>query len=56
MSLSVLLLVLLVVLLVGAVPAYPWNREWGWGPSGGLVTVLLVVVLLMVLGVLPRHF
>ncbi len=48
--LSLLLLVLLVMLLVGALPAWPYSRGWGYFPAGTLVTVLLVVVLLAALG------
>jgi hypothetical protein len=45
---STLLLVILVLLLIGAVPRWPHSRNWGYGPSG-LIGVLLVVVLLMAL-------
>jgi hypothetical protein len=46
--LTVVLVVLLVLLLVGAMPTYPYSRGWGWGPSG-LVGVLLVVLLILLL-------
>jgi hypothetical protein len=45
-----ILLVLLILLLVGAVPAWPYNAGWGYYPSGGIGLVLLVVVILVVLG------
>ena len=45
-----LLLVLLIVLLLAAVPAWPYSRGWGYYPSGGLGTVLLILVILMMLG------
>jgi len=41
-----IVLILLIMLLVGALPVYPYSRTWGYGPSG-LLTVLLVVLLLM---------
>ncbi|APV49170.1 DUF3309 domain-containing protein [Betaproteobacteria bacterium GR16-43] len=49
MSTSLLVLIILVLLLVGAVPAWPHSRKWGYGPSGamGLVVVVLIVLLLM---------
>lgn len=45
---STLLFIVLVLLLVGALPSWPYSRGWGYGPSG-LVGVLLVVVLVMAL-------
>ena len=45
-----LLIVLLVLLLIGAVPAWPYSSGWGYYPSGGLGLVLLVVVLLLLTG------
>jgi uncharacterized protein DUF3309 len=45
-----ILVVLLVLLLIGAVPAWPYNRGWGYFPSGGLGLVLLVVVILLLTG------
>lgn len=48
--LGTILLVLLVLLLVGAIPAWPHSRGWGYGPSGTLGAVLLVVLVLMLMG------
>jgi hypothetical protein len=45
---STLLLIVLVLVLLGALPSWPYSRGWGYGPSG-LVGVLLVVVLIMAL-------
>jgi hypothetical protein len=45
----VVLLVLLVLLLLGAVPTYPWSRGWGWYPAGGVGTLLVVVLLILLL-------
>ena len=47
-----LLLIILLILLVGAIPAWPYSRGWGYYPSGGLGLVLVVVLLLLVLGVI----
>ena len=45
-----ILLVVLVLLLLGALPAWPHSRSWGYMPSGTLGTVLLVVLILVLLG------
>jgi hypothetical protein len=45
-----LLIIVLVVLLLGALPAWPYSTAWGYYPSGGLGLVLLVVVVLLLLG------
>jgi hypothetical protein len=49
MSLGTILLIVLVLALVGAIPAWPHSRSWGYGPSGivGLVVVVLLILLLM---------
>ncbi|WP_441606548.1 DUF3309 family protein [Dyella sp. 2RAB6] len=52
MSLSMILLIVLVLLLIGAVPAWPHSRAWGYGPSGGLGVLLIIVIVLLLLGVL----
>lgn len=48
MGLGTILLILLILLLVGALPVYPYSRSWGYAP-GGLLGVVLVVVLILVL-------
>jgi hypothetical protein len=50
LMLSMVLLILLVALLVGALPSWPYSRSWGYYPSGVLTTVLVVVVVLALLG------
>jgi hypothetical protein len=47
--LGTILLVLLVLMLIGAMPAWPHSRNWGYGPSGGLGTVFMVVLILVLL-------
>jgi Protein of unknown function (DUF3309) len=49
MSLTTILLIVLVLMLIGAVPAWPHSRSWGYGPSGllGLIVVVLLVLFLM---------
>ena len=48
---GLILLVLLIVLLLGAVPAWPYSRNWGYGPSGGLGLIVLIVIVLLLLHV-----
>jgi hypothetical protein len=50
MSLGLILLILLVLLLVGAMPSWPYSRGWGYAPSGTLGLVVLVMVVLMLMG------
>jgi hypothetical protein len=47
---STILLVLLVLLLVGALPAWPYSRGWGYYPSGGLGLVVVVLLVLLLAG------
>jgi hypothetical protein len=49
-----ILLILLVILIFAAVPAWPYSRGWGYYPSGGLGTILVIVLILMLLGMF--HF
>ena len=48
--LSTVLLVVLVLLLVGSIPSWPHSRGWGYGPSGILGVVLVVVLILALTG------
>jgi len=50
MSLGLVILIVLIVLLLGSVPAWPYSRGWGYYPSGTLGTVLIVVIVLLLLG------
>jgi Protein of unknown function (DUF3309) len=45
-----ILLVILVLMLLGAVPAWPHSRSWGYGPSGGLGLVLIILLVLVLTG------
>jgi len=47
---SLILLVIIVVLVLGALPSWPYSRNWGYGPSGGLGLVLAVLLVLVLLG------
>jgi hypothetical protein len=47
---NLILLIILVVLLLGAIPAWPHSRNWGYYPSGGLGLVLVILLILVLLG------
>ena len=51
MPLIWLLIIVLLILAVGSVPAWPYSREWGYAPSGGLGLLLLIVLILFLTGV-----
>jgi hypothetical protein len=48
--LSLLLMIVLIVLLLGALPAWPYSRGWGYYPSGSVGMVLLIIIILLLLG------
>jgi hypothetical protein len=50
MTVSTLLLIILILLLVGVIPAWPHSRAWGYGPSGILGIVLVVLLILVLMG------
>jgi hypothetical protein len=50
MSISTILLIVLVLLLVGALPTWPYSSGWGYYPSGGMGLVLIVLLVLVVTG------
>ena len=45
-----ILLVIVILMLIGAIPAWPHSRSWGYYPSGGLGLILLIVIILLLLG------
>ena len=50
MTIGPILIVLLILMVLGVIPAWPHSRNWGFGPSGGLGLVLLILVILLLLG------
>lgn len=50
MTLGTILLIVLILLLIGAIPAWPHSRGWGYAPTGGVGLILLIVVILLVMG------
>ena len=51
-----ILLIVVILLLLGAVPAWPHSRGWGYGPSGILGTLLLILLVLMLFNMIPWGF
>jgi len=50
MTLGTILLIVLLLLLVGALPTWPHSRSWGYGPSGGLGLVVIILIVLLLMG------
>lgn len=50
MSLGTILLIILILILLGAVPSWPYSRSWGYGPSGTVGIILIIVIILVLLG------
>lgn len=50
MTTGTLLLILLVILLVGALPTWPYSRSWGYAPGGVLGTILIILLIMVLLG------
>ena len=50
MSLGTILLIVLILLLVGAIPSWPHSQSWGYGPSGGIGLVFIIVLVLFLMG------
>lgn len=47
---SLILLIILLVLVIGALPSWPYSRGWGYYPSGGLGLILVILIVLALLG------
>jgi hypothetical protein len=45
-----ILLIILILLLIGAIPAWPYSRSWGYGPSGGLGLIVVILIILLLTG------
>lgn len=50
MSVGTIILIILVLALVGALPAWPHSRAWGYGPTGGLGLIVVVLLVLLLMG------
>jgi hypothetical protein len=47
---STILLIILIILLIGALPTWPYSGGWGYYPSGGLGLIVLIVIVLLLMG------
>jgi hypothetical protein len=50
MSIGTVLLIILIIVLIGAVPSWPYSRGWGYYPSGGIGIVVVILLILLLLG------
>jgi hypothetical protein len=50
MSLGTILLIVFILLLVGALPTWPYSASWGYYPTGGLGLLVLIIIVLLLLG------
>ena len=50
--LGTILIIVLLIMLLGAIPTWPYSRDWGYVPGGSIGTVLVIVLILVLLGVI----
>jgi len=50
LMLGTILLIVLILMLIGAIPAWPHSKNWGYGPSGGLGLIVIIIIVLLLLG------
>jgi hypothetical protein len=50
MSVGTILLIVLILMLIGAFPSWPHSKSWGYGPSGGLGLIVVILVVLVLMG------
>jgi Protein of unknown function (DUF3309) len=50
MSIGTILIILVILILIGALPTWPYSSGWGYYPSGGLGLILLIVIILLLMG------
>jgi hypothetical protein len=50
MSVGTILVIILILALVGIIPIWPHSRSWGYGPTGGVGLIVLILVILLLLG------
>jgi len=48
--LGTILLIVLILFLIGAIPAWPHSKNWGYGPSGGLGLLVIILIILLLMG------
>ncbi len=52
MAVSTILLIILILLLIGALPAWPHSKKWGYYPAGSLGTILIILLIMYLLGMI----
>jgi len=52
MSVGTILLIVLILLLLGAIPVWPYSRSWGYGPTGGIGLLVVVLLVLLLMGLI----
>jgi hypothetical protein len=50
MSLGTVLLIVLILMLIGVIPSWPHSKSWGYGPSGGIGIVVVILLVLILMG------
>jgi len=50
MSVGTIVLIILIILLIGGLPSWPYSRGWGYGPSGIVGVILVIVIILLLMG------
>ena len=50
MSLGMIFLIVVLLALIGAIPTWPHSRSWGYGPSGGIGALLVILIVLVLMG------
>ena len=50
MSLGTIILIILILILIGAIPIWPYSRGWGYGPTGGIGLIVIILLILLVMG------
>jgi Protein of unknown function (DUF3309) len=50
MTVGAIVLIILIILLIGGLPSWPYSRGWGYGPSGILGVILIIVIILLLTG------
>ena len=50
LTMNLIILIIVIILLIGALPTWPYSTGWGYYPSGGLGLILIIVIILLLLG------
>lgn len=52
MSIGTILLIVLILILLGSIPVWPYSRSWGYGPTGGIGLLIVVLLVLLLMGII----